>query len=103
MTGILPDNPDYTPLPAPWGPFSTLPVWWHRANLIRRKRPGRPRMRELFAKFALAYRRGRSEEAYETVADQHGIEVESVKRQVAREKAWLKEQERRERGGLLGK
>jgi hypothetical protein len=59
-------------------------------------------MRELFKRFALAYFRGRSEEAYEKVAEQHGIEVESVKRQVAREKAWLKEQERRERGGLLG-
>jgi hypothetical protein len=80
-----------------------LPVWWHAANRLRRKRPGRSRKLWLFPKFALAYFRGRSEQAYEKVAEQHGIEVESVKRQVAREKAWLKKQERRERGGLLGK
>ena len=100
MNGILPDNRNTKPPWLTWIPPKPNP-----------KRPGRPRRkRPLFADFVLAWvRRGRggSELAYEDVAEQHGVEVESAKRQIARERARAKRRRRwelaRKLGGILGK
>jgi hypothetical protein len=123
MSGILDDNPNAEP-PRSDG-SGRLP--WLSFALPKRKRPGRSRKLWLFPKYALAYFRGRSEEAYEKVAEQHYgainpdsvkyktdaeindaydrfyAAVAKVKRQVNRERRWLSKLERQERGGLLGK
>jgi hypothetical protein len=89
-----------------FSPFYRGPYPWEG---YRPKRGGgRPRrQRLLFADFALVYRLGKSEDAYEKVAAKHGITVEAVKRQVAREKRWgrlMDAWDRAERkGGILGK
>ena len=71
MAGILPDNPDYIPLPAPWGPSSTLPVWWHAANLIKRK-GGRPPKPSLAVEYSLTrLDLGKADEAYSALAEKH--------------------------------
>ena len=108
--GILPDNPNYTPV-IPWGPFSNLPVWWLQAKLIKPKRPGRPRMTiPLIAKAALAWVKMPHgtpfSRAIEQVADEQYPDsdsaVENVRRQLAREAKRVRREKMRERGGILG-
>ena len=71
MTGILPDNPDYTPPPAPWGPFSELPVWYLRAKMLKRK-GGRPPKPSLAVEYSLTrLDLGKADEAYSALAEKH--------------------------------
>ena len=71
MTGILPDDPDYTPLPAPWGPYTPLPVWYLRAKMIKRK-GGRPPKPSLAVEYSLTrLDLGKAEEAYSALAEKH--------------------------------
>src|SRR5262249_45681189 len=73
MAGILEDNPNAEPPIVPWGPFSSIPYWYHRVPK-RNKRTGRPGKLYLLAKFALAWCRigkGGTEKAYAEVAEQH--------------------------------
>jgi hypothetical protein len=84
-------------LPTPWGGRVPIP---HPG--------GRPRkQRLLFADYVMARKHLELGAAYERVAAKWGIDVDSVKRQIAREKRWAKRMDAHERaereGGVLGK
>jgi len=133
MAGVLADNPKAKPpeVPGDYGPGS-VPPW--ESYRLKRHRPGRPRKLWLFPKAVLHWSRhgGTLEEAYRAIAegrsgaiapefapdnmtdaefdkafDRWDTSVKSVKRQVARERAWAREQEAldraRDQGGVLGK
>ena len=71
MAGILADNPNAEPPTIPWGPFSTLPVWYLRAKMLKRK-GGRPPKPSLAVEYSLArLDLGKAEEAYSSLAEKH--------------------------------
>ena len=104
MTGILPDRPNPQP-PAALGTWLNF--------IIKRKRSGRPRKLYLFPKALLYQIRhgGTLEAAYEALATERAQDLDTVKRQVARERKWARKIERLEQareqarklGGILGK
>ena len=71
MAGILADNPNAEPPTIPWGPFSTLPVWYLRAKMLKRK-GGRPPKPSLAVEYSLTrLDLGKADEAYSALAEKH--------------------------------
>jgi hypothetical protein len=71
MAGILPDNGDDSGPPIPWGPFSTLPVWYFQAKMLKRK-GGRPPKPSLAVEYSLTrLDLGKADAAYSALAERH--------------------------------
>jgi hypothetical protein len=71
MSGILVDNPNAEPPTIPWGPFSTLPVWYLRARMLKGK-GGRPPKPSLAVEYSLTrLDLGKADKAYSALAEKH--------------------------------